>query len=98
MKGLIELTMQIKLEKQRNKLMNWWVVDWWNEWIIEWMSEWSIDGKNKWMKWTDEQKRGDGEMIEEVQSLLFVLFKRLCLVGHSWVSCYFCSIWQCKDS
>lgn len=57
MKELIELTMQIKLEKQRNELMNWWVVDWWNEWIIEWMSEWSIDGKNKWMKWTDEQKR-----------------------------------------
>lgn len=40
MKGLIELTMQIKLEKQRNELMNWWVVDWWNEWMNESLNEW----------------------------------------------------------
>lgn len=45
MKGLIELTMQIKLEKQRNELMNWWVVDWWNKWmngqLMERINEWN---------------------------------------------------------
>ena len=48
MKGLIELTMQIKLEKQRNELMNWWVVDWWNEWIIEWMNGQLMERINEW--------------------------------------------------
>lgn len=33
-------------------------------------------------RWTKERiTLGDGEMIEGIQSLLFVFFKRLCLLG-----------------
>ena len=48
MKGLIELTMQIKLEKQRNELMNWWVVDWWNKWMNYWMNGQLMERINEW--------------------------------------------------